>query len=394
MSFKFLDYGFDKQSGLATFRYQSEETVFTEKIHFAVSELVDYNEAVLDKALFFAFVVLGTSYYKVRAGKNIELSRAITVRQAEIFNKIYQEGMSQFAFENNLKRSDLAEFVGENTESNAEETFVRGASLVTVSGGKDSLLAAEMTRGSGIEYKVTYISAQESYPEIINEFGEPIIIRREIDKENLKNAGGFNGHVPVTIINQALALIQAILIGYSRVEFGIGKEGFEPHAWIDDLPVNHQWSKTAEAQGLMDEYIRTFITPSIKIDSLLKDYSELEIARLFADRCWAKYGDKFSSCNVANYKQDANNTALKWCGKCAKCANSYLLFAPFVSPSEQLKIFGHDLFSDPEMTEIFKGLLGVDGVMKPFECIASIEELRYAYKNRLPGYGNLPFEIN
>jgi hypothetical protein len=56
---------------------------------------------------------------------------------------------------------------------------------------------------------------------------------------------------------------------------------------------------------------------------------------------------------------------------------------------KQLKIFGRDLFKDPELTETFKGLLGLDGVMKPFECIASIDELRWAYEHKLPGYGQL-----
>jgi hypothetical protein len=108
---------------------------------------------------------------------------------------------------------------------------------------------------------------------------------------------------------------------------------------------------------------------------------------------WDKYGNKFSSCNVANYKQNANNRELKWCGKCAKCANSYLLFAPFVAYEEQRKIFGHDLFEDADLVEIYKGLLGVDGVMKPFECVASRAELKKAYHDRLPGYGQLPFEV-
>ena len=129
------------------------------------------------------------------------------------------------------------------------------------------------------------------------------------------------------------------------------------------------------------------------IGSLLENMNELEIAEEFAEKCWEKYGEKFSSCNVANYKQGEDNKALKWCGKCAKCANSYLLFCPYVAFNEQEKIFGRDLFLDPEMTEIFKGLLGIDGVMKPFECVASIGELRWAYHHRLSGYGELPFEV-
>lgn len=390
MSFKFLDYEFN--GGLATFRYESEGVVFAEKVHF-LTEGADYEAeaTALDRALFLAFVVIGTSYYKARAGRSVELNRAIDARQAEIFSKIYQEGMSQFAYENNLTRADLAHFVGEGERKTAVRARVKNASLVMVSGGKDSLLAAELIKESGAEYRVAYITAQESYPEIIDELGELIIIRREIDKEALGKIGGMNGHVPVTIINEAIALVQAVLLGFNRVEFGIGKEGVEPHAWIFDLPVNHQWAKTEEAQTLIREYVRDYVTSDVEIGSLLDGESELEIARRFAEKCWAKYGTRFSSCNVANYKQSADNRNLKWCGKCAKCANSYLLFAPFVPYEEQKKIFGRDLFEDAEMTEIFKGLLGVDGVMKPFECVASTDELRWAYENRLPGYGELPF---
>lgn len=396
MSFEFLDYGFDKQSGRAEFHYRSEGEIFVEKVQFDVSEAVNYDEAVLDSALFLALVVLGTSYYKVRAGRAVKLPRMIDARQAEIFDKIYQEGLSQFAFENKLTREDLAEFVGEGLCETARETMTRDEDLVLASGGKDSLLLMEMLREQGRNACAMYITAQESYPAIIDEVcapRKPLMIRREIDKAGLKRAGGMNGHVPVTVINEALAVVQAVISGYDSIKLGIGMEGVEPHAWIGDLPVNHQWSKTAEAVTLMREYLRKYVTSSIEIDLPLSEYDELAIAKMFAEKCWDKYGRMFSSCNVANYKQDANNRELKWCGKCAKCANSYLLFAPFVPYEEQLAIFGHDLFTDSDLTEIYKGLLGVDDVMKPFECIASIKELRKAYAEKLPGYGDLPFEV-
>ena len=394
MAFKFLGYGFDKDEAVASFRYEGDDgTVFEEKASFSKNDLVDFDEEILDSALFFASVVIGTSYYKSHPTHEVVLNKDIDNTQVNIFNKIYQEGLSQFAFENSLNRDNLAHFIGEGEGEIARKSGAKDAALILVSGGKDSLLSAEKIRESGKEYKVAYISSSDSYPEIIDEFGNPIIIRRYIDKEALKRAGGLNGHVPVTLINQALSLIQAILLGYNHIEFGIGREGLEPHAWIGDLPVNHQWSKTAEAQSLLKEYIYKYVATDIEFGSVLEEKTELEIAEEFARLCWDKYGDKFSSCNIANYKQDENNRDLKWCGWCAKCANSYLLFAPFVKFERQKQIFGRDLFTDPEMTEIFKGLLGVDGVMKPFECIASIEELRQAYASRLPGYGELPFVV-
>jgi hypothetical protein len=108
------------------------------------------------------------------------------------------------------------------------------------------------------------------------------------------------------------------------------------------------------------------------------------------------YGSKFSSCNQANYAQGADNTQLTWCGVCSKCANSYLLFAPYVNPTELKQRFkGTDLFAVTSLYDTFKGLLGIDGFMKPFECIGEIDELRYAYHEavRSNGYVKLPFDV-
>lgn len=392
MSFKFLSYQYE--GGVAEFHYQGKDgREFVEKAHF-FDPGIDYDKGMLDRALRLALIILGTSYYKAEPVNQMELPFAIGADEAKFFDKIYQEGMSQFAYENNLTRENLAHFVaGGTTEVAENQRALEPGILVLLSGGKDSLLTAEKVRESGVNFRVCYITAQQDYPAILNEFGEPILIRREIDKEGLLAVGGMNGHVPVTLINEALALIQVILIGFNRVELGVGREGLEPHAYAGDLPVNHQWSKTKEAQDLFKNYVRKYISGGIMIGSLLENMNELEIAEEFAEKCWEKYGEKFSSCNVANYKQGEDNKALKWCGKCAKCANSYLLFCPYVAFSEQEKIFGRDLFLDPEMTEIFKGLLGIDGVMKPFECVASIGELRWAYHHRLSGYGELPFEV-
>ena len=108
---------------------------------------------------------------------------------------------------------------------------------------------------------------------------------------------------------------------------------------------------------------------------------------------WLK---QFSSCNRANYEQGIDNTKLKWCGKCPKCANAFLLFAPFIEAKELKSLFNdEDLFAKPLLNETFKGLLGIDNVMKPFECVGEIDELRLAYHKAQAkgGYEKLPFEV-
>ena len=70
--------------------------------------------------------------------------------------------------------------------------------------------------------------------------------------------------------------------------------------------------------------------------------------------------------------------------------------APFLKADELKNIFGgKELFTDPNLNDTFKGLLGIDGVPKPFECIGEIEELRTAYKmaQSRGGYGTLPFSV-
>jgi len=85
---------------------------------------------------------------------------------------------------------------------------------------------------------------------------------------------------------------------------------------------------------------------------------------------------------------------LPWCGSCPRCANTYLLFAPFLPPAALQSLFAdQELFAREDLQPIFKGLLGIDNQMKPFECVGSVEELRAAYHARQKGYANLPFNV-
>ena len=410
--FEFNSYSFDYLTSTATFSYKGPTgIIFTEKVEFIAprQSLSPEKRSLLMRALFFAFIVLGTSYYKSSPTRNVILHMPINQNQANFFTQIYQEGLGQFAFENHLTRDDLAIFDATQETIAKQETVSDtqtatpttdncisendlGKPLVLLSGGKDSLLTAEKLFQEDIAFKSVYISNNDAdLPSIVSSYGTPLVIRRHIDKASLKKAAGLNGHVPITLINESLALVQAILSDSHEIYIGLGREGEEPHTYIGDLAVNHQWSKTPATQKALRTYVKEYISPDIEIKSLLEGKNELEIAGEFVKLCWDKFGDSFSSCNVANYKQGTSNESLKWCGKCPKCANSFLLFAPYLPLEKQP--FGHDLFQDPELTETFKGLLGVDGVMKPFECMGEISELREAYAKCDKSYGKLPFEI-
>lgn len=397
-TFVFDDYYFDHVSGEAVFRYHLEGGLsYVERVHFVVTK--EYDSEVLDRALFLAFMLIGISYYKAFPSCKVQLfSREIDDWQAEFFSRVYQEGLSQFAFENGLTRDGLAEFTA--TGKHRLAVPYGGAGVIALqSGGKDSLLLATMLQEQNVDFSSLYISSGTKYPQVIDDIGRPVrLVQRHIDKVALQqaaDAGGKNGHVPVTYIVLAISLVQVVLDGKNTVLAAIGHEGEEPHAWVDDLPVNHQWSKTWQAEQLFAEYIGRYVSPDIRVGSPLRQYSELKVAELFASRAWIKFGRSFSSCNVANYGQGVDNQQLGWCGRCPKCANAYLLFAPFVDAAELQDVFGgQDLFAIPDLVLTFKGLLGIDDVMKPFECIGEVDELRLAYHSALQnGYQPLPFDV-
>lgn len=386
MSFIFKDYSYDKATHVATFEYINSGIEFTESVTFNSAQN-EYDSQVLDRALFLAFVLIGTSYYKTFPSAEVQLLKgSLDSWQADFFSSVYQDGLSQFAFENNLTRTDLAEFTTVGSPKSAVEyTASNSDPLVLQSGGKDSLLLASLLKKHNTSFTPWYFSSSRSHPTVLDTFEQTLATAlRNLDKENLvlaKSKGALDGHVPITYMVLSVALIQAILLGKNTILTAIGHEGEEPYAYIDDLAVRHQWSKTWEAEQQLAQYVKSYISPDLKIGSPLRKYSELKIAQLFVENCWDTYSRTFSSCNVGNYKQGQENSVLGWCGNCAKCANSFLLFAPFVQYDDLCDVFNsQDLFAKPELTDVFKGLLGVEGVPKIFECVGEEAELRLAYQ--------------
>lgn len=399
--FIFKDYGFNTTTRTASFRYGFEDGMeFEERVQF--SHAGEYDTELLDRALFLSFVLVGTSYYKAFPSREVVLEKGeLDEWQVAFFDTVYQEGLSQFAFENHLTRDDLAHFSVSASNGAKPPLKAAGDGILSLqSGGKDSLLTARLLGEKSVPFTSWYLGSSSHYPMVLEMIGRPLITaERFIDIESLKAArekGGLNGHVPITYIVTSFALIDAVLSGAGTVVLSIGHEGEEAHDWIGDLPVNHQWSKTWPAEQAFAEYVHRYISPDIRVGSPLRGLTELKIAELFVAHAWEQYGHEFSSCNIANYMQGNDNTELKWCGHCPKCANSFLLFAPFLPPDELKSLFGgQDLFEKPLLQETFKGLLGIDGVMKPFECVGETAELRLAYHKAQErgGYGRVSFEV-
>lgn len=395
-------YRYDANTGEATFSYSFDnKRRFSETLLLTPAE--DYDKATFDRVMRLAHGLIGISYYKTFPAKTISVqSFELNAQMADFFSTVYKDGLSQFVYENNLTPNDIGSFIATSNDQNDDGDYHGSGTVVLQSGGKDSLLVATLLKKQGESFDGLYCTSGGSYPKILNTIGARTLHtpRRRLDSEALKQAladGGLNGHVPITFIIMAIGLLQAVLENKATVLVAAGQEGEEPHAYIGEYAIRHQWSKTWEAEQLFARYVAQNISPAIRIGSPLRGFSELKIAQLFAKVCWEKYGHDFSSCNVANYQQGQSNETLRWCGNCSKCANSFLLFAPFVEPFELIGVFGSNLFMNPNLQADFKGLLGVENAIKPFECVGEVDELRYAYhraRQTFPAAGyHLGFDV-
>ena len=66
-----------------------------------------------------------------------------------------------------------------------------------------------------------------------------------------------------------------------------------------------------------------------------------------------------------------------WCNSCPKCLFVYTILSPFLYKEKLINIFGEDLFEKEELLKTFVELCGY-GETKPFECVGTFKEIRYA----------------
>ena len=135
--------------------------------------------------------------------------------------------------------------------------------------------------------------------------------------------------------------------------------------------INHQYSKSIEAERDFQNYLSASVTRDVRVFSVLRPMSELDIARRFAAN--GKYFGVFSSCNK-NFKQGGVPSVTRWCGKCPKCAFVFVMLGAFIPRRKMVEMFGEDVLMKPELLTMYKDLTGY-GTMKPFECVGEFEEV-------------------
>ncbi len=281
--------------------------------------------------------VAGISYYKAAIPEHLVCETgAPPFAAGQLLSALYSEGLGEFAVVNNLTRLPHPQFPrGIDAAATTRQAEPRRV-LVPVGGGKDSCVAIEIVRRSGLE--VELFSVGDATP--IQRTAEVAhlprhVVTRRIDPRliELNAQGALNGHIPITAIVSCVALLVAATQGFDAVALANERSASAGNLVWNGIEVNHQFSKSRRAERLLADAAAE-IDGAPRIFSVLRPASELAIARAFATM--TQYHRGFTSCNRL-FHIDSEQRLSSWCCDCDKCRFVFLILAPFMSPSSSAR---------------------------------------------------------
>lgn len=322
----------------------------------------------------------GVSYWKIACRGEVRFAAGRPDQfQANALAQIYQHGLAELAWRNQLEGRYWPEFGPAESGKTADAPVLGQSSrvLVPMGGGKDSLVALERVRARGIGHETVQVGSAPLIGRVADSAGtRHHVIRRELAPElaSLNAAGALNGHVPITAINAAALVVAALLWDFDAVVFANERSADTPTLTTPEgQPVNHQFAKSYTFEQMLGQWINRYIAGDLAVFSLLRRDSELGICREFA--ALTRYHNIFSSCN-RNFHLEGPRTE-RWCGECPKCQFVFLAMAPFMDVESMQAIFGRDLLAEPAQADAFAALLELEGP-RPFECVGEAGEARAA----------------
>ena len=370
--FRFVRCGFEPATGVAQLVYAFDdgpELVETITVPGAPFDLAGARAQAAEAALRLLHLIAGVSYYKAAVpGRILVDDYAIDADTAALLELIYLNGLGEFAYRNGLDLHARLRFPHTGSTATAPALGLREHALVAIGGGKDSLVSIEALRTLGIEQTVTWIGGSQLIQACAARTGLPTLnIGRQLAPElfDYNRQGAWNGHIPVTVVNSAIMVFAAVLLGVDQVVFSNERSASYGSIIPGTGEVNHQWSKGWACEQAFGDHVQRHVAADLRYYSLLRPLSELAVARQFAKS--DRYDAHFSSCN-RNFHLLGERPTNRWCGVCPKCHFVFLALAPFMPKPRLVAIFGRNLLDDPAQTGGFDALLEYQD-HKPFECV-------------------------
>ena len=335
---------------------------------------VDINDPILRALVFNLGLVETISYYKAVCPEKVIIKcGTLTAAQKDWWRKLYFNGLGEFLYRNGITISmdRLVRFECATATDDAPAVLHDDKSysgcLVPVGGGKDSVVSLEILKGEEITtYVVNENATATNVIEKCDHKKGVYTAKRTLDAEiiRLNEEGYMNGHIPISAVFAFSSVITAYLCGFKYI--ALSNETSANESTVPGTKVNHQYSKSYEFEEDFDEYIEDLIDSDIHYFSLLRPFTEAQIAAVFAAK-GRDYYSVFRSCNRGSKKGI-------WCCACPKCLFVYIILSPFIEEEELAGIFGEKLLDKESLDKDFRELVGLDD-NKPFECVGTRSEV-------------------
>lgn len=331
------------------------------------------------------------SYWKATCSKNVIIKAGyINEEQINFFKKLYFHGLGELFYTNGIE-PNYENFMNitcviEPTNINIPNYNGIG-NLIPIGGGKDSNVSLELLKNSFEDNNAFIINPKEVTLKCAELAGydesNTITVKRTIDKNliELNKLGFINGHTPFSALVAFISYLCAYINNKKYIV--LSNESSANESNVAGTKINHQYSKTYEFENDFNEYTKKYFQIDIKYFSLLRPLTEYQIAMLFSK--YEKYHNVFKSCNVGSKSLPWN-----WCCNCPKCLFVFIILSPFLYKEKLINIFGEDLFEKEDLLNTFIELTGY-GETKPFECVGTYEEVRYAITKVIEREENLPY---
>lgn len=371
-------------------------TNFTETLPLPANLPLDRaNDPDVQRALFALHLAGGASYYKTYIPREIVVkSGQLSPQQAQFWNEFYTKGLGEFFFVNNIDFRGLVQFPATAPDQPLPrvEPGLPIKALVPFGGGKDSVVTMEILLDNNVNMTLFRLRGHHYITRLANITKLPMVtLERSLDPQlfDLNKQGALNGHVPITGYITFLTIVVCLLGGYDSVAFSNERSADYGNVEYLGMQVNHQWSKSDEAEKLMTDYIKQYVTTDVQYLNPLQPLSELKIAQVFSRH--PKYFAHTTSCNQNWLMLDKNPNQGAWCGKCYKCAFIFALYAAMLPNDTVATMYGQNLFNNTDLLHTYRQLWGAEGI-KPFDCVGTPEEMQAAMyeATKKPVFANTP----
>ncbi|MGH9224990.1 MAG: hypothetical protein ACRD2W_14715 [Acidimicrobiales bacterium] len=374
----------DERDGVVRCAYELDGQPFVETI--SVGGGYEWTPAAYEAARL-VHLLAGVSYYKAGAARAIDLGD-LPARPGEraFLRSFYLDGLGEFAYRNGISLNDVEITGGVDAGSAVPAAVDTDRPLVPFGGGIDSLVSVDIVAASLPDTALFVVNRSGNRFEAIERgavaTGLPVLrAEREIDGRILRPADPaavFNGHVPITGVLSAIAVLVAVLDGRGMVVMSNEWSASRGNLVVAGRRVNHQFSKS----GAFENGFRKVLAGAFgggggpDFFSLLRPFSELWVAQRFA--ALTPFHGVVHSCNRA-FHLDPGQRVDHWCGRCDKCCFVDLILSPFVAAPALAAIFGgREPLADATLVPQFRALVGAGDERKPFECVGDVDECRTA----------------